>query len=45
MKNKCRFEDCKAWGMMNAVYVSTQNKDTFELEWCKKCGRIQNKIG
>lgn len=45
MKNNCRFPDCKAYNQMNAVYVNTQNKDIFELEWCKMCGRIQNRIG
>ena len=45
MKQICRFEDCKQFGQMNAIYVETQGTGVFELSWCKKCGRIQNEIG
>lgn len=45
MKQICRFEDCKQYGQMNAIYVNTQNGNVFELTWCKKCGRVQNEIG
>ncbi|KKM80638.1 hypothetical protein LCGC14_1337880 [marine sediment metagenome] len=44
MKQLCRFKECAAWGQMNAIYVNTQDGKVFELEWCTKCGRVQNKF-
>jgi len=45
MKQICRFDDCNAYGQMNAIYVNTQVGQPFELSWCTKCGRVQNRIG
>lgn len=43
MRSLCRFKDCATYGMMNAIYVDTDS-GKFELEWCRKCGRIQNEL-
>lgn len=43
MKKNCRFKDCSAYAQINAVYVDTKS-GMFELFWCTKCGRIQNKF-
>ena len=45
MKQSCRFDDCKQYGKMNAIYVKTQDDKVFELFWCTECGRIQSRIG
>jgi len=42
MKSICRF--CNEIGHINSVFVKTNNDQTFELEWCSECGKIQNKF-
>ena len=43
MKNTCRFKECGQYGQMNAIIVNARAGE-FELTWCTKCGRIQNKF-
>lgn len=44
MRTRCRFTECGTVGQMNAAIIDTIS-GKFELEWCKKCGRIQTQIG
>ncbi len=43
MRKVCRFEECGAYGHINAIPVEV-SKGIFYLEWCSICGRIQNKF-
>lgn len=44
MNKTCRFKDCGAYGHINNNSVETPNGGLFILNWCSKCGRVQNKF-